>query len=352
MGECLIMRRGGETYKLPVLNVSYPKDVTTTVIKGKTTSATFSAVIAEAGNPATYTYQWYVNGSAVSGATSSSYTKSDLSTTATYTVYCVVSNKAGTVTTRVATLKVTQYYTPVLNTSYPANVTGATVGGSATFKVTIATAGVPASYTYQWYVNGSAVSGATSSSYTRSNLANGTYTVYCKVTNAAGTVQSRTATLTVTTLNVVPNTTSYPTSKWSTHTTNSSYAPTVTASSSSLVVEGNAYKNDGANRVYISLDVTNYSKLTIAGTIAIPNSAYGCGLEFEIGMYASATGSLAAGYYSGDTSDDKTYTIAETSYDISNLTGTYYFEVHIINTASSSSYMTESTVTLTKVQFS
>lgn len=88
---------------------------------------------------------------------------------------------------------------PVLNGSYPANVTQIEKsGGSATFKVVIDTDGSPAEYTYQWYVNGSAVSGATSSSYTKTGLtAAATYTVYCKVTNAAGTVQSRTATLTV-----------------------------------------------------------------------------------------------------------------------------------------------------------
>ena len=91
------------------------------------------------------------------------------------------------------------YTLPVLNSSYPANVTQLEKsGGSATFKVVIDTAGNPAEYTYQWYVNGSAVSGATSSSYTKTGLtAAATYTVYCKVTNAAGTVQSRTATLTV-----------------------------------------------------------------------------------------------------------------------------------------------------------
>ena len=138
--------------KIMTLNPSYPQDVTKTVIKGNTVSATFSVQIAEAGVPAKYTYQWYVNGTAVSGATSSTYTRTGLSATATYTVYCEVTNAAGTVRSREATLKVTQYYTPVLNTSYPANVTGATVGSSATFKVAIATAGVPESYTYQWYV--------------------------------------------------------------------------------------------------------------------------------------------------------------------------------------------------------
>lgn len=87
---------------------------------------------------------------------------------------------------------------PVLNSSYPQDVSKADVGGGATFKVEIAVDGYPAEYTYQWYVNGSAVSGATSPSYTRSGLAKGTYAVYCMVTNKAGTTVSRTATLTVT----------------------------------------------------------------------------------------------------------------------------------------------------------
>lgn len=95
---------------------------------------------------------------------------------------------------------------PVLNSSYPADITvreGATA--SATFKVEIATHGIPDEYTYQWYVDGVAVSGATGASYTKSDLTRvdttdvlrvKTYGVYCIVTNDAGSVVSRTATLT------------------------------------------------------------------------------------------------------------------------------------------------------------
>lgn len=190
-----------ETFKaeLPVLDSAYPKDATVNVIKGNTTSATFSVVFAAHGSPAEYTYQWYVDGVAVSGANDSTYTKTELSETTTYDIHCEVTNKAGIVISRIAKLNVVQQYTPVLNAAYPADVTignGSTI--SSTFTVQIDTAGIPANYTYQWYVDGVAVAGATSASYTKDDfITKKTFSIYCEVTNAAGTIQSRVATATV-----------------------------------------------------------------------------------------------------------------------------------------------------------
>lgn len=104
MGECLITRRGGEAHTLPTLHASYPANAT--VLEAATASATFSVIISTPGKPAEYTYQWYCNGAKISGATGASYTKAGLTTAGAYTLYCVVANKAGTVTSRVATLTV------------------------------------------------------------------------------------------------------------------------------------------------------------------------------------------------------------------------------------------------------
>ena len=91
------------------------------------------------------------------------------------------------------------YKLPVLDSVYPVDVTQLQqADGSATFEVKIATPGVPDEYTYQWYVDGVAIVGETSTTYTRTGLTSAvTHTVYCIVTSKAGSVQSRTAVLTV-----------------------------------------------------------------------------------------------------------------------------------------------------------
>jgi hypothetical protein len=72
-----------------------------------------------------------------------------------------------------------------------------TVTAGATVTFTVAATGVPAP-TYQWNLNGTAITGATSSSFTLYSVQTtsaGSYSV--TVSNSAGSVTSSTATLTV-----------------------------------------------------------------------------------------------------------------------------------------------------------
>src|SRR6201999_2039632 len=83
-----------------------------------------------------------------------------------------------------------------LKVTQPVSVTGV-VGQTATFSVTATGTGP---FTYQWYANGTAIPGATSSTYTTSAAGAGqSGTVYTVVvTNSQGNVTSGPATLTVT----------------------------------------------------------------------------------------------------------------------------------------------------------
>lgn len=103
----MIFNLGGAAFKPPVLNPSYPLDVS--VVQSASANATFSVVISEPGEPAEYQYQWYVDNSPVSGANAATYTKTGLSSVETYIVYCKVTHPAGVVTSRSATLSVLSF---------------------------------------------------------------------------------------------------------------------------------------------------------------------------------------------------------------------------------------------------
>lgn len=94
-----------ETKRLPVLDENFPTDVKTTIGK----AATFTVVFSEEGKPDVYTYQWYVNGKAVEGATAASYTRT-ASVIGTESIYCVITNKAGSVQSRNASLSIEPEY--------------------------------------------------------------------------------------------------------------------------------------------------------------------------------------------------------------------------------------------------
>jgi Protein of unknown function (DUF1573)/Immunoglobulin domain/Immunoglobulin I-set domain len=175
------------------VTVNIPPTISTqpasqTVAVGKT--ATFSVTSTGTG---TLTYQWKKNGTAIAGATSASYTTpatvaSDSGASFTVTV----TSSTGNVTSNAATLTVNA---PPSITTQPASTT-VIAGQTATFSV--AAAGT-APLTYRWNMNGTAISGATSTSYTTSATTTGNsgeqFTV--TVTNSLGNITSSTATLTV-----------------------------------------------------------------------------------------------------------------------------------------------------------
>ena len=168
-------------------------------------SATFSVV---AAGPAPLNYQWNKNGTAISGATSSSYTTPTtiFDNGAQFTV--VISNAAGSVTSNAATLTVTASAVAPTITAQPVNQ-AVTVGQAATFSV-VAAGTVPLSY--QWQKNGGNITGATSSSYTTpSTTTSDSGSIFAVlVSNSAGTATSSAATLTVNSAPVAPTITTQP----------------------------------------------------------------------------------------------------------------------------------------------
>jgi Bacterial Ig domain/Putative Ig domain/Immunoglobulin domain/Right handed beta helix region/Immunoglobulin I-set domain len=162
-----------------------------TVTAGQT--ATFTVM---ANGTAPLTYQWQKNGTNIAGATSASYTTSATTTSDSGSTFdVVVSNSAGTATSNPATLTVNTAAVAPAITTQPANQT-VTAGQTATFSVA---ASGTAPLSYQWKKNGTAVSGATSASYTTpasSSSDNGAL-FNVVVSNASGSVTSNIATLTV-----------------------------------------------------------------------------------------------------------------------------------------------------------
>ncbi len=153
------------------------------------------------GTPVTFTvsangeplgYQWAFNSVAIADATNASYTISSVDQTDAGNYDVVINNNSGSVTSSVIGLTV---LVPPAITTPPSNQ-AAVVGSSVTFSVT-ATGTAP--LIYQWTFQGTNLAGATAETLQLTNVQSsqvGSYAVM--ITNAAGSITSSIATLSVT----------------------------------------------------------------------------------------------------------------------------------------------------------
>jgi len=182
---------GAVTSQVAVLTVGAPPTITTqpvsrTNIAGSAANFTIIAT----GSPAP-SYQWRFNGAPLPGATGSAYNIGNVQTGNSGNYSATVSNAVGVVTSSVATLTV---WAPPSIAAQPASRTNI-VGTVASFSV--AALGTPAP-AYQWRLDGSPVTGATSSVFSIPGVQISDEGVYSVVaSNAAGAVVSAGASLTV-----------------------------------------------------------------------------------------------------------------------------------------------------------
>ena len=111
---------------------------------------------------ATFTYQWYRSGTAISGATASTYTltASDQTKTMTVKVTGVLSGYVSRSSTSAATAAVLGVFAAPVPTISGTKAVGYTLNAGLGTWTPAAT-----TYTYQWYRSGAAISGATASTY-------------------------------------------------------------------------------------------------------------------------------------------------------------------------------------------
>jgi hypothetical protein len=229
----------GSTVSAPTITTQ-PTFVTVT----EGAAATFTV----AASGSSLTYQWYKGGTAISGATSASYTISATATSDAGSYYVTVTNTGGSVTSSTVTLTVTSSTGAPTITTQPASLT-VSAGSSASFTVVAS----GSSLTYQWYKDSTAISGATSATYSiTSAAASDAGSYYVVVTNSTGSVTSSTVTLTVNTTTAACDTT-YVDSVLSAITTlESALGSTLTAStlydsSTYSASQLNVYKTDWSN---------------------------------------------------------------------------------------------------------
>lgn len=183
----IILRQLGLTKRFKAYFTTYPNSQS--AIVGDNVS--FSGVAA--GYPEDFTYQWYYNDVEIAGQTGTSYSLTSVQTSQTGNYSLVASNGQSSVT-GLAILEVFEKSAPVI-ANQPVDT--AVVSGAYAQLSTYAS-GVPTP-DYQWYHDGVAVDGATSTSLAFASLqSENTGSYYVTATNTEGSDTSNTVTLSIT----------------------------------------------------------------------------------------------------------------------------------------------------------
>jgi hypothetical protein len=236
-----------------------------------------------ASGTAPLSYQWRKNGTAITGATSASYTTAATATSDSGSQFTVVvSNSAGSVTSNAATLTVTTAAGPPSITTQPANQM-VTVGQMATFSVT---ASGTSPLNYQWRKNGTAINSATSSSYTTpaTAISDSASQFSVVVSNSTGSMTSNAATLTVTAAAGPPSITTQPANQMVTVGQSATFS--VTASGTSPL--NYQWRKNGT----AINSATSSSYTTAATAISDSGSAFTVAISSSTGSVTSNTATL------------------------------------------------------------
>lgn len=163
---------------------------TATISSASTTVCQGSNITLSANIGTGLSYQWKLNTIIISGATAATYT-----TNAAGTYTCTVTNACGSVTSNAIQVTNSPPTVSIINTS-----SYACTGNSVLLGTSITNGGTSPSY--QWNLNGTAISGATSSSYSANQT--GDYSVF--VTNTQNGCNSLSSSQNVTIFNGIPST--------------------------------------------------------------------------------------------------------------------------------------------------
>ena len=256
-------------------------------IAAQAASATITAgqavnLDATADGSAPFTYQWYKDGSILTGATASTYVITSFQAANAGTYFAVVSNPYGSTTSDNAVLTLSSVVnTPPAFTTQPVSQT-VTAGGSVTF---IAAANGTPTPTFQWKKGGVNITGATSASYTIASTVTGdagSYTVVA--TNSVNAVASNIATLTVNAATSAPAFTTQPVSQ----TVTAGGSVTFTATASGSPAPTFQWRKGG-----VSISGATTASYTIASTVTGDAGSYTVVATNSVNAVASNIATLA-----------------------------------------------------------